>query len=49
MSVDHLTILSLLSRSVGSMSNLNKIFEKYNDITRSLVGDVDFVIEALSH
>ena len=48
-SVDHLTILSLLSRSVNSMSNLNEIFDKDNDITRSLVDDVGFVIEALSH
>jgi len=31
------------------MSNLNEIFEKDNDISRSLVGDVGFVLEALSH
>ena len=48
-SVDHLTILSLLSRSVNSMSNLNEIFDKDNDISKSLIGDVGYVIEALSH
>jgi len=49
MSVDHLTILSLLSRSVNSISNVNEIFSKDNDISKSLVGDVGFILEALSH
>ena len=46
--MEHLTILSLLSRSINSLADLNNIFSKNDDITTSLLGEIGFVIKTLS-